>query len=233
MSLLTIVQNAANEIGFTAPSSVVGSTDETAVRMLRSANRAGKILSKKDWPELVKEHTFTTVASTAQYALPTDFRAPVLQTAWNRTLSEEMFPISSRQWQAEKSGNVTVALNNRFRFFGTANTAIGKLFTIHPTPSAAEDMVYEYYSENWVISGGTEYDTWQADSDTTVFDEDLVELAVIWRFLKSLGQPYQEEKTEYDHQLSIAMAGSQSLDIVRTDGHFETLQNIPETGFGT
>ena len=55
MSLLTIVQDAANEIGFPEPATVIGNSDQLAIQMLRLLNREGDTLSRFDWEALKEE----------------------------------------------------------------------------------------------------------------------------------------------------------------------------------
>jgi hypothetical protein len=234
MTLLSICQDAANEVGFTAPSSIISNTDNTAVRLLAIANRVGKILAKKNWHELIKTTTQATTASEPQYDLPSDFRSILPDTAWNQTTDQQIFIISPRRWSYEKSA-VTSNYFDNFRMLGDdAGPDIGARFTIHPTPDAVETLFYQYYSTNWVndTSGTIERTAFAADTDVPVFDEDLVTLGVIWRFLKSIGQPYQDEKVDFDRQQEICMAQSGGTEALRTDGNLPLLSNIPETGFG-
>ena len=42
MTLLSICQDAAKEIGVPSPSTVIGSTDTTNIQLLAAANREGK-----------------------------------------------------------------------------------------------------------------------------------------------------------------------------------------------
>jgi hypothetical protein len=234
MSLLTICQNAAEEIGFKKPATVISNTDTTAIRLLRIATRVGSVLAKKNWHELIKTYSFTTTASEPQYALPSDFRSYLNDTAWNQTTDTQMFLISPQRWSYEKSA-VTSSYHDRFRLLGDdAGPDIGARFTIHPTPAAVETMIYEYYSKNWVTdAGGTvERSAFVADSDLVVFDEELFTMGVVWRMLKSIGQGYSEEKADYDNQVEICMAQSGATEKLHADGNIATLSNIPETGFG-
>lgn len=235
MSLLTICQNAAKEIGFDAPSSIIGNTDPTAVRLLRLATRVGNILSTKNWHILIKPYTFTTTASEPQYALPSDFRSFVNNTAWNQTTDQPIYMISPSQWSYEKSA-VTTSFYDRSRLLGDdASPSIGQKFSIHPTPSAVETIRYEYYSKNWLTNaaGDTERSSFSLDTDVPIFDDELFTMGVIWRMLKSIGQQYFEEKTDFDRQLEIALAQSGGTENLHADGNFATLSNIPETGFGS
>jgi hypothetical protein len=234
MTLLTICQDTANEIGFGSPGSIVGNTDATAVRLFALANRVGKILAKKNWHELIKTTTFSTSATEPQYNLASDFRSLIPETIWNQTTNTQVFVISPHRWSYEKS----VVTGNYFdsvRFLGDdAGPDIGARITIHPTPDAVETIFYQYYSTNWVndVSGTIERTAFVADTDVPIFDEDLVTLGVIWRFLKAIGQPYLDEKADFDRQQEICMAQSGGTEALITDGHLPLLSNIPETGFG-
>ena len=64
MSLLTICQTVAEEIGFTAPTSIVGSSSKTAKQLLRIVNRSGQKLARFPWVILQKENTFVTASDT-------------------------------------------------------------------------------------------------------------------------------------------------------------------------
>ena len=54
MTLLTICQDAAKEIGVPSPTTVIGSTDTTNIQLLAAANREGKnLVSGYDWQVLI------------------------------------------------------------------------------------------------------------------------------------------------------------------------------------
>lgn len=232
MSLLDICQDAAEEVGFDAPSSVIGNTDPTAVRIFRLANRTGTILAKKPWELLIKTTTFNTVADEPQYALASDYRSMIPDTIWNQTTDQPIYTISDRQWSYEKSA-MTGAYEDRFRLLGDdSGPDIGNKITIHPTPAAVETIYYQYYSKNWLTSSGVEYSEFQSDNDTVIFDENMFTMGVIWRLLKTLGQPYLEEKTEFDRELEICLAQDGATARLHADANFPALSNIPETGFG-
>jgi len=66
VTLLTVVQAAAQEIGLTAPTTVVGNADTNVVQLLALANRAGLELAEDPlaagyWQQLRKQYTFQTV----------------------------------------------------------------------------------------------------------------------------------------------------------------------------
>ena len=106
MSLLSICQNAADEVGIRRPTAII------------NAKRVGRELVKMNIDYLIKEHTFPTVASQEIYSLPSDFDHFVPFTNWNRTTSRRMYPIQPNEWQYFRSGLATVSLNDRFRIKG-------------------------------------------------------------------------------------------------------------------
>lgn len=232
-NLLTMLQNVADEIGVATPSTIVGNTEPTAVRLYRMAARTGTVLAQKYWHELIKPYTFSTSINEPQYSFPSDYRSLVPDTIWNQTTDQKIYMITPQVWSYEKS-TTTAPYHDRFRMMGNdAGPNVGNRLTIHPTPTAVETIYYQYYSSNWAAdSGGTEKASLTADADTVLFDDTLFEMGVIWRMLKSIGQPYAEEKADFDQMLEIKLAQSGGMETLHADGHTETLSNIPETGLG-
>jgi hypothetical protein len=85
MTVLTIAQNVAREAGFTAPTSLVGNADETAIQLLQLIKTETTDLSNGviagqatpmnfNWQALVKRATFNFVAAQETYSLPADFK---------------------------------------------------------------------------------------------------------------------------------------------------------------
>jgi hypothetical protein len=235
MTLLTICQDVADEVGLDQPASIIGNSENTAVRLYRQAVRTGTMLGIKNWHLLIKPHTFSTSDGEPQYSLPSDWRSFVLNTAYNQTTDQQIFIISPSLWSYEKTVNVST-FDDRFRLLGNdSGPKVGRLFTLHPTPSSVETIYYQYYSKNWVLAtdGSTEKSAFTADTDDVQFDEELFKMGVIWRILKSMGQPYAEEKAEFDQYLEVRLSQDAVTENLHADGNIPTLSNIPETGFGT
>lgn len=232
MTLLAIVQAAADELGIHRPASVVDSPDQTAIQMLALANREGKRLAKRNWTVLQTEHTFSTVDGTAAYALPSDFERFLFETEWNRTDGRRIAgPIPASEWQALKSGLVNPGITNRFRVKGNSSTS----FFLDPTPSAAESLVFEYASNLWCESSGAVGQTaWAADTDVGRIDEDLMTLGLKWRWKAAKGFAYAEEKAEYDSAVETAYARDGGMRTLNLGSASDSLPdaNIPETGIG-
>lgn len=151
-----IARAALQEIGgFEVPATFGGNLNLTAVRCVALLNREGKTLEMENrWTELISTYTFTTVNGTANYDLPSDFRAFANTSQWDRTNSRPLVgPAVPFVWQWLK-GDVTAG-NTIDRWF---RIQAGDLY-IHPTPDVDGDTIaFDYYSKSWVtdIRAGAE-----------------------------------------------------------------------------
>jgi hypothetical protein len=235
VSLLTIATKALKEVGgFNVPSSFFTSGDPTAVQCVALANRAGRTLEQDcRGSELLTEHTFVTVADTATYAKPSDFRAFGEMSQWDRTNQWRLTgPTPSIVWQWLKSGISVASTANKWFMVR------GAYITIYPTPSVSDETIaFDYYSKNWVTkaSDSTNTDEWSADGDTARIDEDLILLSLKWRFLQAKGMPYEPEYREYENILSAMQDSNGGRNIINlgcpTPGPYDG--QLPETGYGS
>ena len=217
MTLLTICQDAAKEIGVPSPTSVVGTSDTTNVQLLAAANRVGKdLVTGYDWEVLIKEEEHTTLAAESQGAMTTsatDFMRISNDTMWNRTTDRKYYgPLNNSQWQRLKA-SVSSGITNYFRIRG------GNLL-VNPAPPSGEKIFFEYIGKNWVITAGSSANAvaYAADANTTILDEDLITLGVIWRFLKQKGLPYDNQFQEYRLKLSEKQSKDGAKQIIRMAG---------------
>ena len=236
MSLLQLIQDATDLIGLTRPAAVITSTDRNVQTLLAMANVEGRSLKNRgQWAVLSKEHSFPTVASTAAYALPSDYDSIMNGTGWNQGTN---FPlrasISPRDWQASQSGLIqSTVYNAGYRIKG--NTA--DQFFVDPTPDSVQTLVFEYQSNEWCeSSGGTGQTAWADDADVGVLDEELMLLGIEWRFRRAKGLSYLGMLNDYndlvDKRIS-AEAGAPTIQTSNIDTSSILPANIPETGFGS
>jgi len=233
-------QHVADKAQIARPSVIVGSNGDAERQLLACAREAGQeIYRKTDWIALTKEHTFSTVATQDDYDLPADFKRLDNQTVWDRTNFWEMRgPLSAQQWQAYKSSILgdTVTVRKRYRIRNVS----GELkFSIDPTPSSIDSLVFEYLSKFWVVdNGGTAKADFTVDTDTTIWpDDDFVfQKGVEWRFLNRLGLAYEEERQEYYIELDRMKAQEGGAPVLRAHRTEKTVligpYNVPDTGFG-
>jgi len=226
-TLLSICQTALRETGqVNVPSSIVGNTNPLAVQLLALANRSGRTLALDyRWQALITTYTFPTVAGTTDYALPSDLHAFANLTFWDRTNIEQCEgPVSPVMWEGLRSGNaIGVGLRKYFR-------VAGNLFSIYPTPAAAETVAYQYYTANW--HNGK--DQFSDDTDAPLIDADLITLDLKWRWRAAKGLAYDQEKADFLGRLEALQAADGGKNILRfgRSGLGAPVLNIPETGFG-
>ncbi len=201
MTLLTIVQNACDEVGFPRPSSVIGNTETTVRQMLTLTNKVGKSLMRKyDWQELKDEAMFDAVASDQQVTIKTqwtDFDRFVPDSMHNRTQQRKVWgPLSTQAWQWNKS---EVAQTQYDTFY----VREGNIY-FTPDGTAGDDIYFEYISEDWCEDSlGTNKSSMTADTDVARIDEYLLELGLVWRFKRSHGYDYAEEFREFQRECQI------------------------------
>lgn len=232
MSLLSMSKQVARETGVNVPSTIIGNNESTARRLLACAQAAGRVLGQENLADLRKEHTFTTVASTQEYAVPSDFRDIIDDTFWDRTNNFQVLgSLTPKEWQVLQSG--TIATTNFRKRYTIKQSAISnaKAVFFDPTPSAADSIAYEYYSDCWCqSSGGTGQTAWAADDDTGVIEEYLIERGLLWRFLRALGFAYADERLEYESELEKYIGkdvGSTSINLATT-GEASIFVNLEE-----
>ena len=82
-------------------------------------------------------------------------------------------------------------------------------------------------------NGVADAEKFAADSNTTVLDEDIITLGVIWRFLKQKGLPYDNQLQEYQLKVFEKQAKDGAKPILRMSGNTRLFLpvNEPEGNF--
>ncbi len=203
MTLLTIVQDAADLCGIPRPSIVAGATDTTVRRLYALAKIEGKSLFQRhQWSALTTEATHTTLAAEDQGLIETiapGFAWWIGQTAWNRSNQMQINgELSPQEWQMQKAQTYAGPYFN----FRIKN----KHLYFYPAPSAGDTIAFEYGSRYWCqSSGGTGQETWAADTDTGKLSEHLMTLGLRWRFLQMEGLDYGEAFRSYEMEVGNAI----------------------------
>lgn len=216
MTLLSICQNAATELGLRQPSFIVGSTDLTSQLFLRLANQGGKELMKyHDWQDLTTEQTFTTTATVTQVgALPAASFHRMIHNVeiWNRSLNQRYAgPTQARDWQRLLSNSTITNITGWWRL-------IHNSFAIYPAPTAGQTVAYEYIDKRWVqISGDGFQEEFLADTDVARIPEELITLEIIWRFRKSKGFQYAEDLSTCEREKEKEAARDRGSSKIRVD----------------
>lgn len=193
LTALQLVQTVAGRIGITQPNALFSSTDQQVVQLRNLLNEEGVELTRDPamaWTVLMREHTFLSSATEVQTgAIPTDFAWYLNDTLWNRTqMVKASGPASPEQWQTMKAIAIVSLPAVVFRFRNNE-------MLFYPLQPAGQTCAYEYSSLYWV-TGDKAYMT--ADTDTSVLDDEVLILGVIWRFLRAKGLDYAEAFRTYE-----------------------------------
>lgn len=165
-NVLSIIKQAASELGLPVPNEGVASKDQTSVQLVSLLNSAGyDLIFTYDWDDLIVPGTITTVAGQEEYDLPSDYARLLNQTMWadGGIVSG---PISPQQWQVFKAGSLQGQVV-RFRI------KRGKIL-LNPIPAVNGDILtYEYISDGWIESyttPGTYTNLIPTDQAIPIFD---------------------------------------------------------------
>lgn len=233
-TLLKICQRAVRRIpGFAVPDSIVSNTeDDVAQRLWECAQDTGEELARDhNWQTLlVKDYTFATVASQADYDLPGNYRRHVNQSSWDRSNQWPLRgPMTGLEYQTLKSGIVPAGIRYWFRLAGDK-------FTVYPTPTEVYTFAFDYFKDTWCeSSGGTGQTEWLSDSDVSRLPDHLMILGTRYYFKRSQGLPYEDDETDYYNQISSAKFDDTPKPVINmgSPGLTGDYPGLPETGFGS
>jgi hypothetical protein len=224
MSLLSIIKTVMDSNGWPMPvASVASSQDQNMRQSFALANLALKATSfRHNWPALIREHSFMTVPGQGEYALPEDFHHMVVPSAVNAdqyySLKGALTPI---QWY-RYSLNGGINWSEGFRIDAVA----GKLI-IAPTPGTPQQLVFMYITKNIAKSSeDVPQDAYYTDTDVSLIDEDLIQLALTWRWRQKKGLDYTAEMAEFSGTMKQRIAqylGTGELPIGAPHGQYPPL----------
>lgn len=242
-TLLEHISIVCAELALPAPTSVVGSSDSLMVQMLALANREGKTVSqmsfgnKMGWQAMVQTGVITLANGVSEYALPANMHHGITATFWDVNYRWQLLgPLSPQEFDVLVYGISPAGPRRRFRVTN------GKML-INPVPGLGDvgaTLAFEYYTTAWCESATDTLQTsFQADADTYLLDDDVMQLGIKWRYLRAKGLDYTEEREQWMASLLQAMAVDGfdrylPLDAqARQDQQLLSEQNVPDTGFGS
>jgi hypothetical protein len=167
-----------------------------------------------------------------QYDLPPDYETITDRTQWDKTKHWEMLgPEDAQQWQWLKSGYISTGPRVRWRI-------LGQYFNIWPMLSTQEYLGYEYRSKGWAESStGQVKNSFTADTDTTLFDDQIMILGTKLRYWQIKGFDTTSLQQEYDRYLSVAKANDKGAPNLSFAPYPSKVligyANIPDTGYGS
>ena len=166
------------------------------------------------------------------YNLPADFEAITSRTMWDKSKHWEMLGAEDpQQWQWLKSGYISTGPRIRWRI-------LDNQFQIWPYMNTQEYLGWEYKSKGWVRSPtGAIQNSFTADSDTTVLDDNIIVLATKLKYFQIKSFDTTSLMADYQRYLSIAKAqdkGNGNLSFAPSPSRVLIgYANIPDTGYGS
>ncbi len=229
-TLLTVIDDAAVELNLSSAVAVaVASTDPNILLLVKLLKRTGRALARaRQWTHLVQEHTFTTTAATT-YALPTDFRAMVPQTNWNRTSDRQLdATLGSEEWQYI-TGTGTSLVSVAFRIWK------GLLYAT-PSTDTGNSIAFEYLSTYWVratASVSPDKDAPTVDTDVIHLDASMVVTALKLAFRKAKGLNTVAAQQDFNDAWALATSDDSPAPLLTLDGGVQQVDPVtPENGWG-
>jgi hypothetical protein len=202
MNLLQIVQEASRRTGINEiPSSAFLNPVEEVQRLVALATQVGRALAVfHPWQALIREQTFTSLAAEDQgdITVIADGFAYILDdTIWNRTLQWPIYgPLDPQAWQAIK-GSFAAYPYSEYRIRGN------RLLML-PAPTAGHTMAFEYVSRYWIQSAMQ--DRFMSDTDTPVFDDEVMVLGLVWAFKQAEGFTFDTFFSAYSDRFDLLIS---------------------------
>ena len=268
MSLATVIQNVANEAGYTVESNILTSTEITTKQLLAITNRMNReIFEAYPWPKCYASGAITLVNGQATYQLPAAFSYYHYETFWNSSTRWRVLgPMTAQEYAGIRGYGLNTTVYQRFQIRGLSNSQL----LISPTPGASvsgDIIIFEYIADRSVrpkqwtttttfaagaycfnngnyystTAGGTTgatapthtsgsasdggvtwdyydgiYDKFLADTDVSLFNEKLLEQAVLERFAEIHG--LEGVKPRFEMQLNEEFSRDQNGKIIYAGG---------------
>lgn len=199
-TILEICREAADLAAVKRPENLFNTASQQESIFLSVAKSTlDSLLRYGNWEALTKEGCLITAGCKNSYVIADfapDFYCLLNNTVYIKDLQERVIgAITPEQWMKEKyfyssSNNVKFKIQN------------GRLVFLNP-PAQEVKIVFQYRSNNivWDYKTFEEKNTLSANTDVPIFDEYLVKLGILWRWLKRSGLDYSEEFNEYEREL--------------------------------
>lgn len=188
MSLLTVCEALALNVGMQKPTSVIGSAEREHEEMLQFAHEAGEELARRvDWGELTKIATITGDGAQGVTAFPADFSRMVRHNGV-RVGAATVRPLNRAEW------NTLEQVEGTPRYYLLEDGEI----SLWPYLATGSTATAYYQSKEWTSVG----EAFTADTDTSLINEDLLTKGLIARWRRQKGMDYADQEAEYEAALA-------------------------------
>ena len=210
-SILEICQEVSDLAATKRPQDLFNLTSQQDTIFLSTAKSAlDSLLRYGDWQELTKEGILRTSGQREKYLMDEvcpDFFSILNNTIYIKDNNEKLIgAITPQEWMKEKYFNESTS-NTKFIIQN------GMIKFLIP-PQDGIKIVFQYRSNVVCLdskNGMLEKSQLDKNTDIPIFDEYLVKLGILWRWLKRNGMDYSEEYNEYEKELKKKFASSMAL----------------------
>jgi len=142
------------------------------------------------------------------YDLPDGYDRMISDTNWDRTDHwRNLGPKSSQDWQFLQGGIISIGPRERYRIYNNKFRIFQALTTVY-------NFAFEYVSNYWVCATGSDQGSksaYTADTDTSIFPDDLMLAGLKFYFLKAKKLDYAIELGEFMRALSYCKSQDQPV----------------------
>lgn len=223
-TILEICREVADLAAVQRPDDLFAGDNQNAQIWLSVAKSAlDSLLRYGDWQELTKEAVINTHSGQTIY--PIDLVAPDFYSLLNNTIyikdsTERVIgAITPEQWAREKC----FAVNDDVKFKIQNNRLV---FLNDPQ---CWKILLQYRSGNivWDFNTFEEKTVLENNTDVPIFDEYVVKLNILWRWLKRNGFDYTEEYNEYEREIKKRFgSGLATKDIDLSGGTLDDMAEV-------
>lgn len=184
MTLLTVAQGLAKNVGLEIPDQVIGSTDRTWKEVAEHASAAGEELARRvDWGQLTASTVLTGDGTDLAHSLPSAF-ARITRGVGVTGAGGTVRPLSQAEWAT------LTPVEGVPRYFLLREGVL----RLWPYLANSATVTVIYQSENW-CSGGASF---TADDNTVLIDEGLLQKGLEVRWRRAKGMDYADHEAEYE-----------------------------------
>lgn len=230
MTLLSAVNDAQRELSLPITATLVADGQETQDLLFRMAKKEAAEIVRRgdyDWPILTRTLSFTaSLASLQSSGKASDFKRAIRNSFWNATTKRPIAgPLNNQEWMQANYQPLTSSIQQfaMFQYDG---------LHIFPTPTVADTIAYRYIINTPVldVDGVTYQTTFDTDTDSYLWGDEILTLGVVWRYLQVKGRDYAEALKDYETALATefgAQAGSARLLALAPEDDLDFATTIP------
>lgn len=188
MSLLTLCQSLAKNVGMEVPDQIIASSDRSRAEMVEQSIAVGEELARRvDWGALQGSVTLTGDNTNKVHDLPAGF-SRISNGVGTTASGNPIRSLTRAEWAS------LTPTDGVPRYF----LLTGDQMTLWPYLANGSTVSVSYQSKYWCSNGTA---AWAADTDTSLISEDLFLKGMIVRWRRQKGMEYADYEAEYEAAL--------------------------------